>query len=127
MLEQPGGTLDGALGEVFDLEPAGDRSQRCVVPGLAVGEPLVELPDEVRSLVGYPAHLLCGGMIELAAGAQQDGRRDIVADPDGFQVRGKEQPARPEHVVAVRVAKVALGVGRRISWARSAARASLPS
>src|SRR5439155_718180 len=103
MLEQPGGTLDGALGEVFVLEPAGDRSQRCVVPGLAVGEPLVELPDEVRSLVGYPAHLLCGGMIELAAGAQQDGRRDIVADPDGFQVRGEEQPARPEHVVAVRV------------------------
>src|SRR5438093_4749729 len=111
MLEQPGGTLDGALGEVFVLEPAGDRSQRCVVPGLAVREPLVEFPDQVRSLVGYPAHLLCGGMIELAAGAKQDGRRDIVADPDGFQVRGKEQPARPEHVVAVRVAKVALGVG----------------
>src|SRR5256714_15656258 len=46
MLEQPGGTLDGALGEVFVLEPAGDRSQRCVVPGLAVREPPVELPDE---------------------------------------------------------------------------------
>src|SRR5256886_2813715 len=111
MLEQPGGTLDGALGEVFVLEPAGDRSQRCVVPGLAVGEPLVELPDEVRSLVGYPAPRCGGGMIELANGAQQDGRRDIVADPDGFQVRGEEQPARPEHVVAVGVAKVALGVG----------------
>src|SRR5436309_14832253 len=114
MLEQPGGTLDGALGEVFVLEPAGDRSQRCVVPGLAVGEPLVELPDEVRSLVGYPAHLLRGGMIELAAGAQQDGRRDIVAVPDGFQVRRKDKPTRPENVVAVRVAKVSLVVGTEI-------------
>src|SRR5229473_7040088 len=111
MLEQPGGTLDGAFGEVFVLEPAGDRSQRCVVPALAVREPLVELTDQVRRLVGYPAHLLCGGIIELAAGTQQDGRRDIVADPDGFQVRGKEQPTRPQHVVAVGVAKVALGVG----------------
>src|SRR5437762_9374098 len=56
MLEQPGGTLDGALGEVFVLEPAGDRSQRCVVPGLAVREPLVELADEVRGFLRYSAH-----------------------------------------------------------------------
>src|SRR5438034_5330234 len=95
MLEQPGGTLDGALGEVFVLEPAGDRSQRCVVPGLAVREPLVELPDEVRSLVGYPAHLLCGGMIELTAGAQQDGRRDIVAVQMGFRDGGKNRRLGP--------------------------------
>src|SRR5207237_1790763 len=44
MLEQPGGTLDGALGEVFVLEPAGDRSQRCVVPGLTVENPSSNSP-----------------------------------------------------------------------------------
>src|SRR5438093_2701559 len=87
MLEQPGGTLNGALGEVFVLEPAGDRSQRCVVPGLAVREPLVELPDQVRRLVGYPAHLLCGGIIELAAGAQQDGKLD---DATAQEMRSEE-------------------------------------
>src|SRR5213596_1382134 len=110
MLEQPGGTLDVALGEVFVLEPAGDRSQRCVVPGLAVREPLVELTDQVRRLVGYPAHLLPGGLLELAAGAEQCSRGDIVADPDGFEVRGEEQPTRPQYVVAVGILPIGPGI-----------------
>src|SRR2546426_3106199 len=63
MLEQPGGTLDGALGEVFVLEPAGDRSQRCVVPGLAVREPLVEI-GRATSELQSPCNLVCRLLLE---------------------------------------------------------------
>src|SRR6267143_4442134 len=111
MLEQPRGAFDRALGQVLVLEPAGDRGQPCVVPGLAVRESLVELTDQVRRLVGHAAHLLRRGIIEPTAGAEQGGRREIVADPDGFEIGRKEQPTRPQYVVAVRILPIALRVG----------------
>src|SRR2546426_2488412 len=110
MLEQPRGTLDGALGEVFVLEPAGDRSQRCVVPGLAVREPLVELADEVRGFLRYSAHRPRRDFFQPPARSQQRRRREKVADPDRFEVRGEEQPTRSQDVVLVRVSPIGPGV-----------------
>src|SRR5437667_10295922 len=78
MLEQSGGTLDGALGEVFVLEPAGDRSQRCVVAGLAVREPLVDLADEVRGFLRYYAHRPRRDCFQPPARSPQRRRRDTL-------------------------------------------------
>ena len=41
--DESGGPLDDAPQQLFVLEPDGQRRERRVVPGLAVGESLVEL------------------------------------------------------------------------------------
>ena len=54
----PVGALHGAGQQLLVLEPDGDRGERGVVPGLPVGEALVELADQVRGLVGDDRHAL---------------------------------------------------------------------
>ena len=44
---------------------------------------------------------------------QEPRGREIVGDPDGLEIGGEEEPAGAEHVVAVGVIDVALGVRRR--------------
>src|SRR5256886_11665516 len=106
MLEQSGGTLDGALGEVFVLEPDGDRREGGIVPGLAIREALVELADEVRGFLRYSAHRPRRDFFQPPARSQQRRRREKVADPDRFEVRGEEQPTRSQDVVLVRVSPI---------------------
>src|SRR5205809_5979949 len=110
MLEQPGGTLDRALGQVLVLEPPGDRRERGVVPRLAIREALVEITDEVRGFLRDSAHRSRRDFFQLPARSQQGRRREKVADPDRFEVRGEEQPTRSQDVVLVRVSPIGPGV-----------------
>src|SRR5438132_9188631 len=105
MLEQPGGTLDRALGQVLVLEPPGDRREGGVVPRLAIREALVEITDEVRGFLRDSAHRSRRDFFQLPARSQQGRRREKVADPDRFEVRGEEQPTRSQRSEERRVGK----------------------
>src|SRR5207249_11578043 len=95
------------LCQVLVLEPDGDRRQRRIVPRLTVREPFVELADQVGRLVRHLSHTLRGGGVQPSRPAQQDRSREVVANPNGFEVRGEEQPARSEHVVPIGILPIA--------------------
>jgi len=84
-----------SLGRVLVLKPHGDRREGGVVPGLAVSKPSSNSP--IRFAASSATRLTSRAVASssLAAGAQQRGRREVVADPDGFEVRGEEQPTGP--------------------------------
>ncbi len=104
--------LDRATGQLRVLEPDRDRQERRVVPGLPVGEALVELTDEVRRLVGERAHAFLQRRIEHAGVPEHARGGEVVGHPDGLQVRREEQAAGSQHVVAIGILGIARGVCR---------------
>src|SRR5207245_649636 len=105
--QQTGLTLDCPLGHVQVLEPDGDGRQRGIVPRLTVRDPFVELADQVGRLVRHLSRTRRGGGVQPRRRAQQDRSREVVANPNGFEVRGEEQPARSEHVVPIGILPIA--------------------
>ena len=51
----PVGASTARVSQLLVLEPDGDGRERGVVPGLPVGEALVELADEIGGLLGHDA------------------------------------------------------------------------
>ena len=109
--DEPRVAFDDPLRQLFVLKPHGDGGERGAVPCLPVGESLVVITDERRCFLDELIHAPGRRVVELIAGAQHRRGRDIVARPERLEVGGEKQAARPEDVVAVGVAPVALRVG----------------
>src|SRR5512135_1325298 len=107
MGDQAGLALNGARREILVLEPDGDRTERGVVPRLAIGESLVEIADQVRRLVGYGGHGSPRRVVEPFGFLEQHRRRQVVQYPDRLEVGRKEEPARPEDIVAIGILEIA--------------------
>ena len=103
-------SLDDTLRQLFIFEPHGGGRERRIIPRLTIGERLIVIPDHRRRFFHDLIHAACRRIVELVTGAQQRGRRDVVAGPERLQVRGEEQAAGTEHVIAVGIAPVALCV-----------------
>ena len=123
--EHPRRALDHASRQLLVLEPDGDRRQRGVVPGLPVGEALIELADEVGGLLGQHAHAPGQVVGQVAALAQQHGGGEIVGEPHRLEVGREEQPARAQHGVAIGVGEVRRGIGRQ-DFGRASRGAGVP-
>src|SRR5204862_474056 len=99
-------TLNGALRQLFVLKPDRDRRERRVIPRLAIGETFIVVADQRGSLFGDLIHAARRRVVELTARAQQRGGGDVVAGPNRLEIGGEEEPARPQHVIAVRVTPI---------------------
>ena len=83
-----------------------------VIPHLAVRQAFVVLRDERGCRLDYTCADLAAGC--RLTGCVQKVRCDAqLQQPDGLEIRAEENPRRPEHVVAVRIVRVALGIAMR--------------
>src|SRR5437667_8001523 len=103
-------SLDDTLRQLLIFEPYGGGRERRIVPRLTIGERLIVIPDHRRRFFYDLIHAACRRIVELIAGAQQRGRRDVVTGPERLQVRREEQAAGAKHVIAVGITPVALRV-----------------
>jgi hypothetical protein len=78
------------------------------VPGLSVGEALIEVADERGSLIGDCCHDRGSRLLQKTRFPQQHGCGEIVGDPNGLEVGREEQPAGSEDVVAIGICRVTL-------------------
>ena len=106
--EQPGARFHRRARQLLVAEPRGDGGERRGVPGLPVGEPLVEVADERRRLVGEVIHALGALLGKEPRLLEQERRREVRRQPERLEVGGEEEVRRAQHVVAIRKGRVQL-------------------
>jgi hypothetical protein len=88
------------------------RGERGVVPYLPIREPLVVRCNDLDARLDDAIANAAGGRRPSVAATrlQQIEREDELEQPDGLQIRAEEWSRGTEHVVAIGIAEVPLGV-----------------
>src|SRR5262245_9335818 len=110
MSQKPARALHRSAQQIFVFEPDRQGCERRVVPGLSVGEALVELADQIGGFLPEAADRLRRRPVQLIALAQQHCSGQVVGKPDRLEVGRKEQATRTEHVVPIGVLEIMLAV-----------------